>query len=151
MNNNGFSTLIGLCYLLPMVFLMMSFFLLSTNDQRTDLLATNGVKAQYLAESAVEKALVYLCADKERYINIRQEAINNIGSYEKELFSEKKEEAGHTENAVTYMHFYNYTDIVFTLTGIAQFDNAEKLVTAFIKEDNGELRIIRWDYHEQMP
>lgn len=91
MNNKGFSTLIGLCYLLPMVFLMMSFFLLSTNDQRTDLLATNGVKAQYLAESAVEKALVYLCADKERYINIRQEAINNIGSYEKELFSEKKE------------------------------------------------------------
>ncbi|TCS79340.1 hypothetical protein [Pectinatus cerevisiiphilus] len=149
MNNKGFSTLVGLCYVIPMIFIATTFFLLSTNEQKTELLSTNGVNAQYIAESALAKTFDLLCADVSLYDDIRQKASSGFITYEKELLTESRQENGQQVKANVYLHFFNYRDSCFTLTAVGKFANASKRVTVYIKENEHKFSILWWDYHEQ--
>lgn len=148
MNHKGFSTLVGLCYLIPMTFLMSAFFLLYKNEQQTQSLYVNSIRAQYIAESAAEKTFALLCSDPKIYDDIRREAYGQTTVYEKELYSENRRENDHEIRASVRLRFFSYGNSVFTLNALGSFDNTPRRIIAYIKESNHQMFLQRWDYHE---
>lgn len=148
MSEKGFSTLLGLCFLLPMLFLASVFFSVFSNEQRIEMMDFDGAKAQYTAESAIEKALKILYSDLSAYDKMRREAQGQTMTYKKEIFSENSQIEGYDVSSIVYLRFFNYDDSYFTLTAVSKFNNASKRVTVYIREKNHILSIIRWDYHE---
>ncbi len=148
MNEKGFSTLLGLCFLLPMLFLASVFFSVFYNEQRIEMMAFDGAKAQYIAEGAIEKALKVLHSDLSEYDKMRKEAQGQTMTYKKEIFSETSQLEGYEAGSAVYLRFFNYDDSYFTLTAVSKFNNASKRITVYIREKNHVLSIIRWDYHE---
>lgn len=149
MNNKGISTLAGLCYILPMLFITSSFFLLSTNEQKIDLLAVNGIKAQYAAESALERTIYLLSTETFIYDDIKRQADGSFITYKKTLFEESWQEDEEQLSAAVYLHFFNYEDSYFTLNAVGNAGGASKRITVYIKEKEHKLSVIRWNYHEE--
>ncbi|WP_196594281.1 hypothetical protein [Pectinatus sottacetonis] len=149
MDKKGFFTLTGLCFLLPMIFLAANFFLIFSNEQKISLLSINNEKAQYLAESSLEKTFAQLCNNPTLYDQIYSAAREQPAVYKKNLLHVDSYNKNHHLVCDVYFQFFNYTNSLFSLTSISKFDNAAKSVTVYIKEDKHIFSILRWDYHNE--
>ncbi|WP_196599379.1 hypothetical protein [Pectinatus frisingensis] len=149
MNEKGFFTLLGISFLLPMLFLISGLLLIFTNEQKMSSLTLEGTYAQYLAENALEKTLADLCSDLSVYDQICEEARYQNISYKKTLYTETADLNGRPTKVTVSLRFFNYSASYFTLSSVGEYGNTAKRITVYIKETNHILSIVRWDYHEQ--
>lgn len=149
MNNNGYISLFGLVFILPMLFLASNFFLVSHNEQQIEILAAANISAQDCAESGIEKALEQLITTPDIYDEIYTDAFTHVITYKKTLLTNQQIINQQTIKTTVNLYFFNYADSIFILSSTSEFGSNGKHLSAFIQEKNHKFTILRWDYHDK--
>lgn len=149
MNNNGYLSLFGLIFLLPMLFFASNFFLLGNNEQQIEILAAANISAQNCAESGIERTLQELISTPDLYDEVYSDAFTHVLTYKKTLFTGQQVINQQTITTTVYLYFFNYADSIFILSSTAEFGSNGRQISAFIQEKDHKFTILRWDYHDK--